>query len=139
MEKTESTPRPDPTVLTTQRLNSAIEGIEKLSSRDHQIINARIDGNDKLNDEKFRGVATQFENADKALNAALAAQKEAINKTEMLFGSEIANIKEILNGLKTRLDSGEGRSKGLGDVWGYVVGLIGIIVAVASVAFHLAK
>ncbi len=97
----------------------------------------------------------QLSLADKtAIAAALQAQKEAagatnesnktaIAKSEVGFTKQIDQIgvqitamvksfDDKINDVKSRLDRGEGHSGGIRDGWGYVVGVIGIILAIAA-------
>jgi hypothetical protein len=90
-----------------------------------------------------------------AIDAALQAQKEAVGKqnesnalaiakSEAGFTKQIDQISVLIqataentNGkiedIKSRVGAIEGHSKGATDVWGYVVGVIGLLVAVVSV------
>jgi hypothetical protein len=92
----------------------------------------------------------QLSLADKtAIAAALQAQKEAAGaqnesntaanvKTETNFAKLIdqgqalllevrRNTEAQINDLKSRMDKGEGHSKGIGDGWGYLVGAVGLV------------
>jgi hypothetical protein len=96
-----------------------------------------------------------------AVDAALQAAKEAVgeqNKSSTLAiaKSEAATTKQIdqisviintmakglddkIDDIKTRLTSIEGRAKGLGDGWGYLVGAIGTLIAIAGVIMMFVK
>jgi hypothetical protein len=109
-----------------------------------------------LMDEKFAGVQTQFdlldrstrekaELADKALSAALSAQKEAAQKTETALTKLIDGqadtvqtlgdtLNDKLNTLKDVQNITQGKSGGQTAVWGWVVGIAGILVALLGVA-----
>ena len=98
----------------------------------------------------------QLSLADKtAIAAALQAQKEAagatnesnsvalakmennftklIDQGQTLLQSVAKNMDDKINDLKSRIDTGEGQSKGKIDVWGYVAGIVGLLIAFASV------
>lgn len=77
----------------------------------------------------------------KALDAALAAAKEAVTKSEMAMREQVKamtdvnitttnGLRQVIDDVKTRMDRGEGQSKGSKDAWGYVIGFLGLIVAV---------
>jgi hypothetical protein len=109
--------------------------------------------------------AEQLSLADKtAVAAALQAQKEsaistnesnaaAIAKSEMAFTKQIDQIYTLvasmgkstddkINDIKGRLDRGEGHTKGSTDMWGYVVGAIGVLfglVGVIALIFKAAR
>lgn len=97
----------------------------------------------------------QLSLADKtAIAAALQAQKEAAGaqaesnsaataKQELAFTKLLEQIQQTqnatnkstddkINTLTGRLDRGEGHSKGLGDGWGYIVAVAGVLIALAA-------
>lgn len=98
---------------------------------------------------------TKFTDRDLALIAALAAAKEAVGaqntsnsiaiaksdsstvealkQLQIIFQTNIAAATTQINDLKSRLDKGEGHTKGLGDGWGWLVGALGVIVGVLGV------
>jgi hypothetical protein len=181
-------PIPDPTILTTQQLGTAVSSLR-------EIIEARLDAMDKaivliqnkadrvpsevdvavahlesLHEEKFRSIATQFRERDTraeqssrdskvAVDAALQAAKEAVNeqnksnavaisKSEASFIKQIDQMGTIINtmasslndkidDLKARLTAIEGQKKGSQDVWGWIIGALGIGIAIAAVAATL--
>ena len=169
-------PRPDPTLLTTELtlreianlkellqsqtgdLRRWIERIEEHLNTRHAEIREEADRLHVLFDEKFKSIALQFAGNDKAVAAALQAQKEAAaatnlsnmeasNKSEASFVKQIDQMQMIVNAiakatdekiddLKTRLTLGEGQKRGMGESWGIIVaagGLAtGILIAVAS-------
>jgi hypothetical protein len=120
-----------------------------------------------LMDEKFLKVQTQFdlldrstkekaELADKALIAALSAQKETAQKTETaltkLIDQQATTVQTLgntlndkLNDLKGAQSITEGKSGGQTAVWGWVVGVVGLlltllgVVAVVGVSLFEAK
>ena len=89
-----------------------------------------------------------------AIDAALAAQKDssratnesnaaAIAKSEIGFTKQFdqihqsivssnKSVDEKIDDLKSRMDRGEGRSRGLGDGWGYLAAALGILIAIGS-------
>lgn len=104
----------------------------------------------------------QLSLADKtAIAAALQAQKEAAGaqaesnaastaKQELAFTKLLEQIQQTqsamnkstddkINALTGRLDRGEGHSKGMGDGWGYIVGAVGVLAAVAAVITLILK
>ncbi len=143
-----STPVPDPTILTTQQLVAAIAAVREIietrlnamdtatelnkaaTDRIPHAIEHRVCELEKLHEEKFVGIEKQFKERDvrndvtsglnqKALDAALQAQKESAGKTELSFTKQISDLTaqfqtqnkaldERLNDLKGRLDRGEG-------------------------------
>jgi len=101
----------------------------------------------------------QLSIADKtAIAAALQAQKEAAGaqnesnatantKTETNFAKLIEqgqslllevrrNTEAQINDLKSRIDKGEGHSKGIGDGFGWLIGLAGIALAGVTLFIH---
>jgi len=108
----------------------------------------------ELHDEKFAGIATQFKERDiridqragdtkLAVDAAFAAAKETFGKSETGFTEQIKGLTTIVNekaksaddklgDVKDRLTTIESRSKGAGDVWGYLVAVGGILIAAGA-------
>lgn len=130
-------PIPDPTLLTTQQLDRAL-------AAQQAVIDANRTGDAKLLEEKFKGVAQQFEQNDRALIAALAAAKEAVGKTEITFAKQIENLDakiaeagkntdNQINDLKLRLATIEGQSKGSDNTWAAIVAVLGVVALVAGV------
>lgn len=122
-------PVPDPTRLTTEandRLESVIKellevrlsGLEQLMDQKFKTINQRFG----TFDEKFKGVADTFAGNDKALQAALLAQKSTVedqnkanataaSKSEAAFTKQIdasddkiESVKELVAQVKSGLD-----------------------------------
>ena len=122
----------------------------------------------ELHDQKFHSIAMQFQEQEQtsrdsklAVDAALQAAKEAVqehNKSSALgvAKSEAATTKQIdqivvlintttgalndkIDDLKVRLTTIEGYSKGVTGVWGYFVGMIGVLVGMATLFVLLVK
>ncbi len=130
-----------------------------ISLRD--IMDVKLDGVQTQFQERDKRTE-QLSIADKtAIAAALQAQKEAAGaqnesnatanaKTESNFAKLIEQGQSLLvevrrstevqiNDLKSRIDKGEGRSKGLGDGWGYIVGAIATIALILDVALKFTR
>lgn len=96
-----------------------------------------------------------------AIDAALQAQKEAVGKqneanSQAIAKSEAAFIKQIdqigtlittmnsaidgkINDIKDRLTTIEGVKKGSNELWGYLIAIAGLGVAILAVMFKIAK
>lgn len=171
-----SVPVPDPTLLTTELtlrevanlkelLQSQTNGLQHEVTRIYGVLDTRhaairdeADRLQNLFEERFKSIDLQFGDRDKAVGAALQAQKEAAAaqntanlaaalKSESAFTKQIDQMQMIINAiakatdekiddLKTRLTLGEGTRKGIGEGWGIIVaagGLAtGILIAVAA-------
>ncbi len=147
-------PVPDPTVLTTAALLREIAALKEL-------LELHINSLTDIVNQKFDNIDTRFQDLDKlrsqtatnnkeALDAALTAQRDSATKTEAAFTKQIDQLQVIVNtisrasdekvdDLKTRLDLNEGKSKGLGEGWGILIGAIGIATAVLIAASHYIK
>jgi hypothetical protein len=127
------TPRPDPTRLTTQALLREIaalrEFLETKIDGDKRVLETRLAGMDnatrlleqaqlnrpkeiddkvyqlrEIMDVKFGGVNIQFGERDLAVQAALAAAKEAVGVANVSFTSQIAQQGELFKEAKNNLD-----------------------------------
>lgn len=97
--------------------------VQKAVGNLKELLEQSIADEASLRDEKFASVQKQFDGNKTAVDAALAAVKEAGNKTEAgftkqidqlvtLFQTGIKGIQGQINDLKARLDRGEGRGEG---------------------------
>jgi hypothetical protein len=93
----------------------------------------------------------RFDAQTSAINAALQATKEAVIKAETATERRFESVNEFrqtlsdqagtfisrteFNSLKERMDRGEGRSGGLKDGWGWVVGAVGLVGGLAITYF----
>lgn len=101
----------------------------------------------------------QLSLADKtAIAAALQAQKEAagaqnesnaasvtkqeaaftklLDQNQALFQTSMSALTTQINDLKSRLDTGEGQTKGKGDTWGWVFGAVGILIGFGALVLR---
>ncbi len=148
-------PVPDPTLLTTQQLMREISSLKelfetRLNAMDMAValLQAKADRSPSIDevvvklDEKFIAVQLQFHERDlrfdraatdtrTAVDAAFAAAKLAVDKTENGFTKQIdqladaarASVKAIddkIDDVKARVGSIEGRSAGVQQGWGWI-------------------
>jgi len=115
-------------------MDTATELNKQATDRIPTLICEKVAALEKLHNEKFASIEKQFVERDtritdisvlnqKALDAALQAQKESAGKTELSFTKQISDLTaqfqtqnkaldERLNDLKGRLDRGEGVTGG---------------------------
>ncbi len=134
----------DSAVLNLHRLITAnIETLDKVTLQRFESIATQFSERDKRTE--------QLSLADKtAIAAALQAQKEAagaqaesnavsvlkqeaaftklLDQTQALFQTSMSALTTQINDMKSRIDTGEGQSKGAGDMWGWVAGAIGLLI-----------
>lgn len=161
MDSTTSTPRPDPTVLTTQQLIREIASVSKEIGCTKEILEARLNGNEKVYEEKFAGIDRQFVERDVrteqtskdrqlAVDSAFQAAKEAVEKTEASFTKQLDQLQVLLQqtakssdekigDLKDRISTIENRRAGMNEGWGYLAGVVGTLIAIAAVVVAFVK
>jgi hypothetical protein len=144
-------PDPDPTERTIEQSLREIANIK-------MYLEGQIKALQDLIEEKLTGVATQFSMRDTALTAAFKAAQDAvteqnkssalaISKSEISTAESIKQLQTIfqtanqatidkIDDLKSRMDKGEGHSKGIGDGWGYLVGAIGAVAVVVDLVWR---
>ncbi len=141
-----------------ERITARING--RRQEIDQQFLAARELTNEKFKSVETQFIerdkrAEQTSQSDRsAIDAALTAQKEATEATNASNAAAIAkseigftkqfdqigqsiissnkSVDEKIDDLKSRMDRGEGRSRGLGDGWGYLAAVLGILIAVVS-------
>lgn len=149
---------PDPTEAVKEALTLAIKNLSdkigaEFTANDKAVSLAREELAEQLAamvltiDGKFaanKDLVDQLAKANAvALSAALQTQKESAAKSEVSVGDllkqlqvsfETANrtTNEKIDRLTSRMDTGEGKTKGAGDLWGYLVGLVGLAVAATA-------
>lgn len=154
---------PDPTEAVKEALTLAIKNLSELvnnefAANDKAVTLARKELEAQLTamvltiDGKFaanKDLVDQLAKANAvALSAALQTQKESAAKSEISIGDLIKQLQgsqetanrvtnEKIDRLTSRMDTGEGKTKGAGDLWGYLVGLVGL--AVAATALFLRR
>ncbi len=156
-------PVPDPTLLTTEALHREINSLRDLLETKlgalSDWVDKRFDWIEKNRTEQKQDLVAsrleQKQDSQDALRAALQAQKESVveqnksnaaaaDKSEKAFTKQIDAIGELIrttakstddkvDDLKTRFTGTEGRHKGIGDSWGYLVGFIGIVAAIVAI------
>jgi len=67
-----------------------------------------------------------------ALSKGLEATNAELGKTQTLI-RDYNGLRERLDKCEKRLDQEEGQGKGLKDMWGYITGALGVIVAIAAI------
>jgi hypothetical protein len=153
---------PDPTEAVKEALTLAIRNLsERVSAQfaagDKAVIVARDALADQLAamimtiDGKFaanKDLVDQLAKANAvALTAALQTQKESAAKSEVATGDMLKQLQtafetanrttnEKIDRLTSRMDTGEGKTRGAGDLWGYFVGAAGLIALIFSLFYH---
>ena len=105
---------------------------------------------DKLADLGQKALDAALLTAEKAVGKQSEAFAAATAKSETSFTKQIDAIVALLTeGLKRldekiallnqRLDRGEGKTDGHNEIWGYIVGAIGLLIGAASIAIHLVR
>lgn len=96
----------------------------------------KFEGLDKLGRQAREDNQTRLDAAFKSANDTRDKIEESLTKQIDALNNktEAANkaTNEKIDRLTSRLDTGEGKSKGAGDLWGYLFGLAGVLVAVAA-------
>lgn len=102
------------------------------------IVMASVSALKELTTDQFTGleklVNAKFEGNKTALDAALKTQKEAADEIKVSFSKQYDNLSKMIDDLKDRVNSSEGRVKGHGEGWAILVAAIGIIASLAGIA-----
>lgn len=137
-----------------QLLTSEIEKREQVSAERFARIDNQFLERDKRSEQLALASATAVSAALQAQKEAAAEQNrsaalaiaksetataEAIRQLQTLSQSESSATNEKIAALASRLDRGEGHTTGIGDSWGYLVGGLGMLVAIAGLAIALSN
>lgn len=95
------------------------QGLDKLGRQ------AREDNQTRL-DAAFKSANDTRDKIEESLTKQIEAVTKATNEA-----SKATN--EKIDRLTSRLDTGEGKSKGAGDLWGYLIAIVGLAVAAAAI------
>jgi hypothetical protein len=92
--------------------------------------------------ERFAAQQEAIRKAEISVNDRLAVMNEfrgALGDQAATYATrvEMAALRELVRALEKRADTLEGRSKGLGAGWGFLVGGIGIVAAVIGLVVRL--
>jgi hypothetical protein len=68
-----------------------------------------------------------------AVSKSEAGMADRISQLQALFDSDSKAKSEKIDDIRTRLNTGESRSKGASDLWGYIIGGVGLLVAIISI------
>lgn len=139
-------------------IDKATEIIAKQTDRFPDHVVGKVKDLQFLHEEKFKSVDVQLIEKDKridqttrdgkvAVDAALQAAKEAAGKSEQNFTKQIDQIMVMIStiqkgfddkndDLKTRIQALESTRKGAGDLWGFLVGIAGLCIALASIFYR---
>jgi hypothetical protein len=84
-----------------------------------------------------KAVGKQTETFQLSIDKSEKATTKAIDALQELLGTRTNAIDSILNDLKTRFAATEGRGTGHGETWGYVLGAVGLLATVMSIAWYI--
>jgi len=133
------------------RSETRLDNLEKRFDHKYTETAADIAHLRDINQEKFNGIAAisaqAREDSKISLDAAFKSAKDAQDKTEQSFTKQIEALSqrteaaskatnEKIDRLTSRLDTGEGKTRGAGDLWGYFIGVAGLAVALIAVFIH---
>jgi hypothetical protein len=142
------TPRPDPTVLTTEALLREIQHLRERLEGEIKLLTLLDNEKFSFVDQRFRDldvlIQQAFDNVKNATAAALASSKEAVDKSEVAVAKQIDVILDALRSqdkandlqladIKARLDKTEGKGMALTQLIVIGISVIAVIAAVVSV------
>lgn len=138
-------------LIVDAKLSTRVDHLEK--RLDHKYVETASDiGHLRdLHEEKFQAIdklsnQSRQDNQTR-IDAAFKSAKDAADKTEDSFTKQIDALarrtedankatNEKIDRLTSRLDTGEGKSKGAGDLWGFLVGVAGLLIGAGVMLFR---
>lgn len=143
----------DPTRLTTEALQREVDAIRREALGGRELMEARIAGMKEVVDLQFNLITEwrleQKEDTRTAVNAALAAQKEAITKQEIstsrqidqlsaAFATAIEELRRVTDELKERVGKIESVKVGMTEARAALYAFGGFIAALAVIGGFVA-
>lgn len=104
----------------TTAINAALQSAEKAVAEQNKSNTTAINKSETSVAESLNQLRVLFETANKALN-------DKVDSTNTALYGQITD-------LKSRLDKGEGRTIGIGDSWGTVLALAGLLIGAGGIA-----
>lgn len=155
----------DPTALTTDALHREVAQARELLETEIRamgdVAQANIDANLRVNVVMLEAIQRQLtfletqrieqkKDTKDAVDAALAAAKEAVNITATNTKEQIASLStsftttmnafgEKLDDVKNSVTRSEGTRGGLKEGWGFLVGGVGFISTLIAIAYALSR
>jgi len=107
---------------------------------------AGFDSHRKIDDVRFDAIEKAFEKADKASDIKFATVNEwrrtyadlvetMLPKTEYNLAHQL--LIDRINDLTTRMNAKESESQGKGEVWSYIIGGLGFVSLIISIAYYI--
>lgn len=147
-----------------QRFVAQEKAVQDAFEAAEKAVNAALVAAKQMSDERDSRYTERAASQEKAVGAALQAAKEAVEKAEKANEKRFESVNEFRSALsdqsagflprneynarhetleqaiqemKGRMDKNEGRSTGLGDGWGYLIGAVGMIIGIAGFVLAL--
>jgi hypothetical protein len=139
--------------------DKAIALLQRFADKVPSEVDVKVNQLQSLHAEKFRSIEGQFTSSKVALDSALqsseksnaeknALQALAISKAETSVAEQLKGINVAISGvervlndkvlaIKERLDRMEGQSSGVGQSWGVIVAVVGIVIAVTALIVRI--
>jgi len=142
-----STPRPDPTILTTTQLLREVDALRTL-------VRGWVDALQVLMESQIKGavenIVTRLNGNDTALVAALQAQKEAaakqtenftaiLNESKLGVAKQVDAMNEKIDDLKERLSEQGGKSSGISSTVTMVIAITAAMASVIAVVLSFSR
>lgn len=128
---------------TTTSVAHSVEALKELMEEKFAGVKTRIDERDIQNEKDARDVKSAVDSAFAAAKEAVGEQNKSTTKQiDGIYEAYRANTKTVddkIGDIKDRLTMIESHSKGAGDMWGYVIGFVGVAVSVLMAAIVILR
>lgn len=118
------------TVVLSDTINRTPTEIQKAIHNMRELTHEKFSSIDKQVEERDVRAEREARDNKVAVEAAFAAQKEAIGKLEVLFTTRTNALGDRVDDLKTRFERTEGTGIGLSKGWGILVSGVGFIILI---------
>ena len=88
-------------------------------------VESLLDGMDKRIQQRFEATEKAIEKAEVAFNLRLIPLNEL--RADVVKKGDFAAVEQRIADLAGRLDRADGRAKGIGDGWGWLIGAVAVV------------
>jgi multidrug resistance efflux pump len=123
--------------ITRRELEARFDAIMLQIASQKESVTIAMTAADRAVTKAEMSVEKRFENSNEWRNTVETLQRTYMPRTE--FDQANTTVTDKINALTLRQNSKDDRVRGGADVWGYIVGAVGIISMIATIIYSLTR